>query len=290
MSRVIREFMIRYARRPRKTVAYHRTIVATSAPSDAVADLIHGLLKPEIWWRLALYDIKQRFQRSIIGPLWLTISMGVMVSSLGFVLSTISRVELQGILPHIALGVICWGLLSSCVNEGSSIYTASAAQIRNVPIELSLYLFRMIARNVVIFAFNMMIYVIILVIFPPPIGPNFLLIVPGFILFLLNTVWASLTFGVLAARYRDIPQIVANILQVLFVITPVFWSTETLPDRPVFVTFNPAFHLLEIVRKPLLGEDPSALSWTAATAFAIVGWIATIMLYRRAYSRIAYWV
>ena len=34
-----------------------------------------------------------------------------------------------------------------------------------------------------------------------------------------------------------------------------------MPNRPAFVTFNPLYHLLAIVRDPLLGEVPPADSW-----------------------------
>jgi ABC-type polysaccharide/polyol phosphate export permease len=267
-----------------------RVITASAHASEVLADLLRGLVRREIWWRFAVYDIKQRFRRSIIGPLWLTLSMGTLVGSLGFVLSTISQMELRVILPYIAVGMICWGLLSTCMNEGSCIFTASAAQIKNVPMELSQYLYRMVARNVIIFGFNMIIYVLVLFLFPPGTSSNYFLFIPGFILFLLNTVWASLSFGILSARYRDVPQIVASVLQILFIITPVFWSVETLPNRPELVTYNPAYHLLEVVRRPLLAESPSALSWAVAATTAVLGWAATIALFRRAYSRIAYWV
>lgn len=269
---------------------HRRKVSAEAASSEALSDLVYGLSRYEIWWRFALYDIKQRFRRSIIGPFWLTLSMGIFIGALGLVFSTIAQMQLRGILVYIAVGVIFWTFLSTCIGEGSSIFTANAGQIRSVPIELSVYVYRMIARNVIILAFNMMIFVIVIVIFPPPLTVSILLFIPGFILFVLNIFWISLAFAVLSSRYRDIPQIVATAMQILFIITPVFWSLETMPSRPAFVTYNPAFHLLEIVREPLLGVSPGGSSWIVTSVGAIVGCGSTIMLYRRAHPRIAYWV
>ena len=94
----------------------------------------------------------------------------------------------------------------------------------------------------------------------------------------------------LSTRYRDIPQVIANVIQVIFFVTPIFWSPETLPNRPAFVVFNPFYHLIEIVRAPLLGGCRAAMSWGLCIGMALVGCGFTAWLYRRAHARIAYWV
>ena len=113
---------------------------------------------------------------------------------------------------------------------------------------------------------------------------------PGFVLFIINLSWIALAVGILSTRYRDIPQVILNLVQVVFFVTPVFWSVSSLPSRPSFVVLNPFYHMLEIVRAPLLGEVPPLLSWGFAAGMALFGLIATGYLYRRAYARIAYWV
>jgi ABC-type polysaccharide/polyol phosphate export permease len=84
--------------------------------------------------------------------------------------------------------------------------------------------------------------------------------------------------------------VIANVLQVVFFLTPIFWSPETLPNRPAFVLFNPLYHLIEIVRAPLLGEVAPLVSWGLCVGMALAGLGFTAWLYRRAHARIAYWV
>ncbi|MBR1219673.1 ABC transporter permease [Bradyrhizobium sp. U87765 SZCCT0131] len=266
------------------------TITATAIPAQAVHDLLEGGRHYEMWWRFALHDIRQRFRRSLIGPFWLTLSMGIMVGAMGLVFSTVFQQDIAGTLPYISVGLILWGFFSTCVNEGSNVFIISADYIRNVPIPLSVHVYRMIARNVIILGFNMTIYVLVLVVFPHPLNWNYLLAIPGFILMLVNVGWSSIAFAVLSARYRDIPQVAASVLQVIFFVTPVFWSAQTLPRRPSFILWNPIYHLLEIVRTPLLGGVPSWHSWAVALGCAVLGCGLTMLLYRRAYPRVAYWV
>lgn len=266
------------------------TITATAVPAQAVHDLLEGARRYETWWRFALHDIRQRFRRSLIGPLWITLSMGIMVGALGLVFSTIFQQQISGILPYISIGLIIWGFISSCVNEGAVVFIAGADYVRNVPIPLSVHVYRMIARNVIILAFNMTIYVLVLIVFPHPLNLNYLLAIPGFVLLLVNVGWSTIALAVLSARYRDIPQVAASLLQVIFFVTPVFWSAQTLPNRPAFIVLNPIYHFLEVVRTPLLGGLPHMLSWAVALACAVFGSLATVLLYRRAYPRVAYWV
>ena len=265
-------------------------ISAEAVPAQAFADLLNGARLYELWSRFAFHDIRQRFQRSVLGPFWLTISMGTMVAVLGLVFSTLFHQDVAKTLPYISTGIIFWGLLTSCINEGATVFISAESYIRNLPMPLSVHFYRMMTRNIMIWGFTMAIYVVVAVYFNLTLGWNTLLFIPGFILFLINAAWISLAVGVLSTRYRDIPQVIANAIQVIFFLTPIFWSPESLPNRPVFVVFNPFYHLIEIVRAPLLGEVVSQLSWGLSIGMALAGLGFTAWLYRRAHARIAYWV
>lgn len=265
-------------------------ISAEAVPKQAFADLVDGARLYDLWIRLAFHDIRQRFRRSVLGPFWLTLSMGIFVGALGLVFSTLFHQDAAKTLPYIATGVIFWGLLTSCINEGTTVFIAAESFIRNVPIPLSVHFYRMMARNVMILGFNMAIYVAVVGYFGPGPGWDALLFVPAFILFLINIAWMSLAAGILSTRYRDIPQVIANVIQVVFFVTPVFWSIETLPNRPAFVLYNPFYHLIEIVRAPLLGAAPHSTNWGICIGMAMAGLGFTAWLYRRAHARIAYWV
>ena len=265
-------------------------ITAEAVPRQAFVDLVKGFRLYELWIRLASHDIRQRFRRSVLGPFWLTLSMGILVGTLGLVFSTLFQQNVGKTLPYISTGIIFWGLLTGCINEGATVFISAEAFIRNVPTPLSVHFYRMMARNIIIWVFNMAIYLAVVVYFGLMPGWNALLFIPGFILFLINAAWISLAVGVLSTRYRDIPQIVANLIQVVFFLTPIFWSPVTLPNRPAFVVLNPFYHLIEIVRAPLLNEAVSPMSWELCIAMALAGLGFTALLYRRAHARIPYWV
>src|SRR5699024_5972242 len=87
----------------------------------AVADLRQGLQQRELWLSLGWQDIKQRYRRSTLGPLWITIATGVMAGALGLLYSVLFQLSLADFLPHVTVGLIMWGFISGCIKEGSEV-------------------------------------------------------------------------------------------------------------------------------------------------------------------------
>ncbi len=117
-----------------------------------------------------------------------------------------------------------------------------------------------------------------------------LLALPGLALICLNGLWLAFLLGLVSARFRDVPQIVASVVQVAFFLTPIIWKPELLPGRALVLDLNPFFHFVELVRAPLLGQVPGLASWLAVLGITLGGWLVTLGMYRRYRWRIAYWL
>lgn len=271
-------------------ISNYTFISAEKIPSLAVLDLWHGLKRHELWWAFAVHEIKQRFRRSTLGPFWLTLSMGIMVLALGYVFSKLFNQKISSFLPYLATGIIFWGLLTAIIHEGCTAFIAGEGFIRNVPMPTSVHFYRVLARNLIIWGHNMVIYLILFFIFFREVSASNLFFVPGFTLFLANVAWMGLVAGILSTRFRDIPQIVFSLLQVVFFITPIFWSVDSLPNRATFIDWNPFYHLIEVVRAPLLGHSPQSISWAVSVGLIVIGLPSTFLLYRKTFARIPHWV
>ena len=68
------------------------------------------------------------------------------------------------------------------------------------------------------------------------------------------------------------------------------WKPELLRNRAYIADFNPLYHLLEIVREPLLGNLPSGKSYLAVLLITLVNMIIVSSFFARFRSRISYWV
>jgi len=258
--------------------------------SGALADLIGGLKLWELWSTLGWHDIRQRYRRSIVGPFWLTISMGIMVAGLAYLYAGLFGQNIDSYLPYVATGMIIFSLISSLASEGASAFISSAPLILQLRAPLSIYVYQMVWRNLLIFAHNISIYVVVLFFSNVELGWNFFLSFVGLFLVVLNGVWIGLALGGLSARFRDVPPIVAILMQVAFFLTPVFWTPSSLPNRELFVHLNPFYYLVEVVRMPLMGQTPPLFIWMVAIGINCVGAVIAISFYARYRARIAYWV
>ena len=269
------------------------TVRAPAPPSSlslAVADLVQGFRRWELWGTLGWHDIRQRYRRSTIGPFWITISMGIMVVGLSVLWSTLFRQSVPNYLPFFALGFIVWTLISSMILEGCTALYGSEGIIKQIPVPLSIHIYRLVWRNLIITAHNMCIYVIVMVVLQ--IWPGFGLFTAavGLAILAVNGVALGLIVGILSARYRDIPPIIANALQMIFFFSPILWMPESLGDRGYLITYNPFAHFIEIVRQPLLGLMPDMSTWLIVAAITVVNCAAALALFARFRSRIAYWI
>ena len=263
---------------------------ATSQVAIALLDLVEGARASHLWGLLGWQDIRRRYRRSIIGPFWLTISMGALVAMLSFLYGALLKVEIADYAPFVALGFIIWTLISGLVTDGCAAFISAESMIKQVDLPLSVHVYRMVWRNFLIFFHNAAIFVVVAVIFSIWPGWAGLLVVPGLVLLCLNGLWMGLLFGLISARFRDVPPIMDSIVRILFFVTPIIWMPELLPDRAVLLNLNPFYHFLQLVRAPLLGQVPELVSWLAVLGIMVVGWLVTFALFCRYRWRVAYWI
>ncbi len=256
----------------------------------ALADIASGAGAIHLWGKLGWLDIAQRYRRSAIGPFWLTISMGVMIVSMGALFAGLFKTDIHDYLPFIAISFILWGFIASAVTEGCTAFIAADALIKQSNLPLSLHVFRGVWRNLIILAHNSVIFALLAVYFRMTPSWTWLLAPVGAAFIAVNAVWAGLLLGALSARFRDVPQIAASIMQVFFFLTPIIWQPALVPDRTYILDYNPFYHFLEIVRTPLLGQMPALASWAAVLAMTFSGGAASIAFFALTRRRIAYWV
>src|SRR4051812_38565869 len=107
-----------------------------SQAQHAARDILDGLANVRLWSMLGWRDIKQRYRRSTLGPLWVTISMAVMVAALGGVYGVIFKIPLATYLLHLAIGLIAWEFISKSINEGCLSFLQLEGLIKQIRLPL----------------------------------------------------------------------------------------------------------------------------------------------------------
>lgn len=254
------------------------------------SDVLGGFSAWRMWWMLAKNDVVRRYRRSRVGQLWLTLSMAVMIFGMGAVYSSLFGTSMADYLPHLGTSLVLWGLIASTITESCAGFTENESIIRQIALPRFTYLLRTIARNLFAFAHNLIILPILYLVTGSPVNWHILLFIPGLLLVLANLAWIGYLLAILSARFRDIPQIIASIVQVAFFVSPVVFKPSQLRiDHPALI-LNPFASMLDVMREPLLGNLPSATSYFILLGLFVIGWLSTLAFAGKYSHRVVYWL
>lgn len=233
----------------------------------AIKAYAHYLFRFRYFWAyLARCDLIARFRRSKLGMLWIMLSPLLLTMIMALVLGTVFRQPLAEYAPYILSGMIAWEFISGSVVGNGMAFISSEAYIRQVNHPVSIYTL----KATVVLAINFMIAMIGLVIWSLFIHPMNTLMgimtLPLTLMLLFCISWAVSTVAAFAnAKFRDYPQIMALLMQVVWYFSPVFFQ-ESMFMGNVFLRavfhYNPVTHILYLIRKPFLyGQMPNTVDY-----------------------------
>ena len=260
--------------------------IATTLSQEVAA----GFRAWPVWVLMGWDDIRQRYRRSVIGPFWITLSMGFFILVLGAIYSRIFHAQIETYLPYLTVGFVVWGFMSAAANDSCIAFIDASRIIKQIKLPYSVYILRVVWRNFIIFLHTIVIYIPMAIIFK--IEPNLttLYVIPGLILVCVNLIWLTTVIAILSTRYRDIQPIVGTVIQLGMFATPIMWTVSSLGNDKIVAEINPVYHLIEIARAPLLGTAPEPLSWLVACGLAVIGSALAVALMVRASRRIVFWL
>ena len=277
---------------PRSDVVLELTPDATSADRQRMA--LHDLRESTgLWrlsWTLAWLDIKLRYRGSTLGPFWLTLSTAAMVGALGLLNSVLFKIDIHSYLPFLALSLVLWGFIASLVQDACVCFTASEGMIRSVRLPFTLYATRVVLRNLLVLAHNVVVILIVYLALDTWPGALSVLALPAFALWLIDGLALSILLGAFCARFRDIPPIVGSVMQMAFFVSGVIYKPSQLGQDEWLLDLNPFFSILEIVRGPLMGVVPTGATYLSALAYSALICGCAWLLFARVRGRIAFWI
>ena len=264
--------------------------ISSLSRKSAWADWWDGTRRIDVWWTLACFDITLRYRRSMLGPLWITLSMAAMIGGMGPLYSSLFNTPLTTFFPHIALGLIFWSAFSSMINDSCNTLIHASNYLKQGYFPISLFVWRSLSRNIIQFLHHVILYLPVAWWAGISLKFSSLLVIPAFLLLLINAHALGLALGIICARFRDVTQIVTSILQMLMFLTPVFWMPESLPGRAHYVMWNPLAEMLELLRKPLMGEIALLKYWIGITIWTITIISVSAVLFVKFRRRVVYWL
>jgi lipopolysaccharide transport system permease protein len=232
------------------------------------------------WTHLAMADLRSKWRRSFFGIFWSIIQPLGLTILLAVVFGRIFKTDIVRYAPYILSGIIVWDYISSTALGGSLAFVQADAYIKQSRHPLAIYTLRTALANLVVLAMaSLSLIGWVLIVLPENFGWCWLAALSIFPIVGM-TCWPMATcLAYIGARFRDLPHALGLVLQALWFVSPIYFDAEIFRNGGLhgLVDYNPIYHILQIVRAPLLqGQWPTMenFAWCAATfvVMSIFAW------------------
>jgi lipopolysaccharide transport system permease protein len=212
-----------------------------------------------VWLRLGAQDVRARFRRSIFGVGWIFLNLTITLLAVGYVYGHLLGQDLHEFIPYLTIGLVVWGYLTASLVDGGIAFIASEGYIKQISLPIYVYLFRSFVSIGLTTLINLATFFVVAILYGVRPGPGVVWAIPGIAILMAASLFFITIAAHLNARFRDVSQIAAIGMQVGFYVTPVLFPAALLRQRGIdaIIDFNPMFHLLEVVRQPLLRGLPA---------------------------------
>ncbi len=233
------------------------------------------------WTHLALSDLRARFRRSKLGILWAILNPLLLTLLLSFVMGTLFHHSIGSYAPYVFSGIIIWTLIVDSGVQGCHSLIVAEGYIKQFSHPAIIYPLRTVLINMFMFGFGFMgLFIWVLLWRPSNLNISLISLIPTFILYFLAAWPLAIITGFINSQFRDFVQVLVLVFQALWYTSPVFISAETFVNAHLgfLVHYNPIYHVLNLVRAPMLyGRMPTLIDYSAIIIVAMIFWIVAII-------------
>jgi ABC-type polysaccharide/polyol phosphate export permease len=241
---------------------------------------------------LTARELKARYRGSVLGFLWSLANPLLLLGVYTFVFSVLFKPRNAGADPY-ALFVVCglfpWIWLSTSLLEGSMSLIANAGLIRRSAFPAELLPMVVVLSNLVHFLLAIPIVVVALVtgrVLHYPVGGWSSLLLPAVILLELPMISGlALGFAALNVHFKDTRDLLANLLTLLFFLTPILYPLPSLSRLPLVwwvVRLSPFTPFTLAYQDTLFhGAFPSLRLWIQMAVVSLACWAVGAWLFDR---------
>ncbi|HEX5863743.1 MAG TPA: ABC transporter permease, partial [Casimicrobiaceae bacterium] len=126
-------------------------------------DIVGGLYQWPIWTRMGWQEVKRRYHRTVLGPFWATLSIGMFIGGMVFIWAPLFKTNVTSYLPFLATGLVSWAFATSLITEGCTTYISGAGIITQLNFPYMVLNYMVVWRNIIVFFHNMVIVVIVVI-------------------------------------------------------------------------------------------------------------------------------
>ena len=211
---------------------------------------------------LVARELRARYRGSVLGFLWSFVNPLLQLLIFHFVFTSLVPSLREGDRGPYALFLFCgllpWTWFNASLVEAANVLIAGGNLIRKVLFPAEILPIVTVVAALVHFGFGLVILAVFLIVYQVPIAPMNLPWLPVIVFAQLAfTLGLALLVSAVTVHFRDVRDLLANLLLVLFWATPVVFSLDQVPERVRSVlALNPLAHVIRAYRDVLTQSAP----------------------------------
>jgi homopolymeric O-antigen transport system permease protein len=226
---------------------------------------------------LVARELKARYRGSVLGFFWSFFNPLLLLMVYTFVFSHVMTPpkDIENYALFLFCGLLPWTWFSTSLIESSNVLIAGGNLIKKVVFPAEILPIVTVLANLVQFLLGLPILVAFLIYFDAPLQLSEIIWFP-FVLAvqLLLTIGLALILAALTVHFRDIKDILANIMTLWFFVTPIIYYWKNPPDPRIrrLLDLNPFTHLAISYQEILYFDgDFGHGKWLAALGLGSIG-------------------
>jgi ABC-type polysaccharide/polyol phosphate export permease len=226
---------------------------------------------------LVARELKARYRGSALGFVWSFVNPLLLLLIYTYVFTAVMPNETEGVQPYALFmfcGILPWTWFSSSLSESANSLIAGGNLIKKVLFPAEVLPIVSVLTNMVHFFLGLPILIAFLIVYQRFPRPENLLWFPVAVLVqLVFTVALALILSALSVLFRDIKDILANLLTLWFFATPIIypWFQPSVQKFHTFFDINPFTHLAVTYQEVLFFNQGPVGHWKWLLGYLGVG-------------------
>lgn len=249
-----------------------------------IRDYIGSFRDPGFWIYSTWLELVTKYRRSRLGVFWVIFPAALYTLGVGNYYSHLSGQPTARFVTHLGLGYVLYRFVIMSLTDSTSTFATHSNFIMDGKVRMTDYVLRCMAKSAFYLAASIPLIVGVFAYFGNFHLEGLLISIPGILVVLLNVAWMVVIVAIFGARFPDVQEFIGSLLIFAMLFTPILWSAEDAPigtSRGFIARLNPLFHMIAVIRAPIMGDTIEPNTYTYLAASTIVGWIFAIVVYRR---------
>ena len=261
-----------------RTIVQQPVYDSTSRSPAALRELVELVRYRELLRLLIIENLKQRYERSILGVVWTFLNPLLSMTVLALAFSSLFRSAVANYPAYVLVGLIGWTCFAQTSSQTIDSVVHGNQLLKRIYLPRTIFSVAAVGSGMINLGMSMIPLAGIMLITHYPITATWMLVPLAMVLLAMFTLGFGMLVAAFAIHFADVGYLYQIIIQAWFFLTPVMYPVTIIPPAiQVWLRFNPMSPFISLLRALLYeGRVPTLVEWATTLPIASImlagGW------------------